>query len=139
MGRNPLWRDPLPDAGSATFWGSLDPVDRFALHAVGSVRFFPRRALLCRQTQRSAPVYLIYAGLVEVFRTGLDGERVVLARLAPGDIVGDRAAVDEGGAVATVEVVEPTKALEIPAEWFAGLCRHRPRIAWQVLANAVAH
>lgn len=132
------WRDPLPDAAAATFWGSLDADDRCALDTAGVVRRFARGTVLCRQGHEPADVFLIYAGHVEVFCDDPAGGRTVLARRRPGDIIGELSAIDQCPMSATVRTVEPCRSLVIAASRFAALCQSRSRIAWLLLRNTVA-
>ncbi|MGH3624848.1 MAG: Crp/Fnr family transcriptional regulator [Sciscionella sp.] len=138
MSERPPWRDPLPDADPTTFWGSLEAVDRAALHVAGRTRAFPGRTVLCRQDDEATRVFVIYAGLVEVSRTDANGYKTVLARRGPGHVIGDMSAIDSGPVSATAQLLAPAEALVIPATRFVDLCRHQPRIAWLMLTTAVA-
>ncbi|AXB48856.1 hypothetical protein A4R43_28000 [Amycolatopsis albispora] len=138
MARPVTWRDPLPQADPATFWGALEQPDRQALAVAGALCSYPRPATLCREGEGADGVFVLYGGLVEVFRADSSGNRTVIARRGPGEIVGDMAAVDGGPVSATVQVLRQVRALVVPAVRFAALCRERPRIAWPVLTNAVA-
>ncbi|UJW34472.1 Crp/Fnr family transcriptional regulator [Saccharothrix sp. AJ9571] len=132
------WRDPLPQADPDTFWGALEPADRQALTGAGALCSYPRPATLCREGEGADGVFVLYGGLVEVFRADPSGNRTVIARRGPGELVGDMAAVDGGPVSATVQVLRQVRALVVPAVRFAALCRERPKIAWPVLMNAVA-
>lgn len=132
------WRDPLPLAGPDTFWGALEPPDRRALSVAGALCSYPRPVTLCREGEAADGVFVLYGGLVEVFRADPSGNRTVLTRRGAGEIVGDMAAVDGGPVSATVQVLRQVRALVVPAVRFAALCREHPRIAWPVLTNAVA-
>ncbi len=132
------WRDPLPNAAAATFWGSLATEDRRALDATGEVRRFVRGAVLCRQGHEPAHVFLIYTGSVEVFHDDRVGHRTVLARRGPGDIIGELSAIDQRPISATVSAVNLTTSLVVPASGFTALCQTRPWITWLLLKNTVA-
>ncbi len=134
----PQWRDPLPDAATTTFWGSLRPPDREALAAAGTLSRFTAGEPLCHEHLYSGRVFLIQHGVVEVFRDDPAGHRIVLARRGPGDVIGELAAVDRRPTSASVVAVEPTVALVVPAGRFAAVCQERPGVAWQVLTIAVA-
>lgn len=132
------WRDPLPQAAAATFWGSLDSEDRQALDVTGEVRRFVPGAVLCRQGNGPGQVFLVYTGRVEVFLDDQMGHRTVLTRRGPGDIIGELSAIDLGPTSATVSAIDSTTSLVVPAGRFAALCQSRPRIAWLLLRNTVA-
>lgn len=138
MSEQVQWRDPLPNAGAATFWGSLGAEDRRALDIAGGVRRFVRGAMLCRQGHEPAHVFLIYTGRVEVFLDDPAGHRTVLARRGPGDIIGELSAIDRRPVSATVSAVDPATSLVIAASRFAALCQTRPWITWLLLKNTVA-
>ncbi|HEY0636859.1 MAG TPA: Crp/Fnr family transcriptional regulator [Pseudonocardiaceae bacterium] len=132
------WRDPLPGAPPATFWGSLRPDDREALAGAGTFHQLGAAETLCHENERVGRVFLVMTGGVEVFRDDGAGHRVVLAHRGPGDVIGELAAVDGGAASASVVTAGPATVLMVPAERFAALCQERPRLTWQVLAIAVA-
>jgi CRP/FNR family transcriptional regulator, cyclic AMP receptor protein len=137
MSQDRCWRDPLAGALPSTFWGSLPAADRAALTAAGTVLRFPPDHRLCRQDLDTGRVFLIFTGEVEVFRDDHAGQRTVLARRGPGDIIGELAAVDRAPASATVVTMTGTVALVITVRRFVEVCKARPELTWLVLQSAV--
>lgn len=75
MSQQLQWRDPLPNAVVATFWGFPGTEDRSALATIGDGRRRVRGAVLCRQGHEPAHVFLIYTGWIELHSLGLTPTR----------------------------------------------------------------
>ena len=71
-------------------------------------------------------MFLIASGGVEVRRIDSDGDRVVLAHLGPGDVVGEISLVLRRPATADVVAVHTTVALELTRDQFQEAIREYP-------------
>lgn len=131
------WRDPLPDPAPGTFWAALAEPDRRHLTAAGAVRPLARGTVLSREGHRSAEVWVVLTGRVEVFRDDPAGHRTTLSVCRPGDVLGEMSALDGWPASASTAALEPAAALAVPAGRFAAACRERPGISWPVLLGVV--
>ncbi|MBB5801253.1 CRP-like cAMP-binding protein [Saccharothrix ecbatanensis] len=120
------------------FWELLDPAGHALLNSVGTVRTFDPGDVVYRQDERSRHVLVIRTGLLRVTTTSSSGHEKVLAVRGPGDILGERSAVDGGPHSATARALGQMSALLIPAERFAELCHRQPPIAWAVLSVLVS-
>ena len=77
-------------------------------------------------------LFVITAGRVEVVKS--EGEdRVVLAELGSGDIIGEMALVDDQPRSATILTLEPTSCLLITRSSFQSLVDQEPDIAWCIV------
>ncbi len=77
-------------------------------------------------------LFVITAGRVEVVK-GTGEDRVVLAELGEGDIIGEMALVDDQPRSATIKTLEPTSCLLITRSSFQSLVDQEPDIAWCIV------
>ena len=120
---------------AGSFWETVSDGDRRAVMAAGAVRVVRPGAALCRQGQPPGEVFIVYAGLLEVFQDDANGNRTVLARRGSGALIGEMSALDGAPMSATVVALDPTRMLAVPARRFAGLCSTRPLLGLTVASN----
>jgi CRP-like cAMP-binding protein len=89
---------------------------------------FPAGAVLTRQGQAGDLAFVIATGWAEVLR---DGRR--LARLGPGDVVGELSLLDGEPRSATVRALTDMEVLEISAEDLWLLLRQAPAVTRKLL------
>lgn len=88
-------------------------------------RRFAAEEHLCRQGDAGDSLYLITDGLVEVWFEQ-DGERRLIARLRPGDAVGEMSLLTGEPRAASIVAAVPTEILELDAKTFAGVLAEHP-------------
>lgn len=93
----------------------------------------PAGTVLTREGQVGGVAYVIESGSCEVLR----GSRVV-ARIGPGDVVGELSLIDGGPRTATVRAVAPVEALEITTKDLQRLLRDVPRLRRSLLRSLAA-
>lgn len=98
---------------------------------------FARGAALVRQAEEAGRLYLIASGEVEVRQMDSDGDRVVIAQLGPGDVVGEISLVLRRPATADVVAVHTTVALELTREQFEEAIREYPGLLQQLYEVAI--
>lgn len=99
---------------TTSFLDALDPAARERLVSIGRpVDFAPGEALV-RHGQPATGAYVIREGKVEAEATLPGGERLRLAELGPGDILGEMSLIELGAYTATV------RAASAVAGWFVG-------------------
>ncbi|MDH5673040.1 MAG: cyclic nucleotide-binding domain-containing protein [Myxococcales bacterium] len=103
----------------------------------GSRRFETGQALV-RQGDEPAGLYLVASGGVQVRSRDADGERLVLAELGPGEVVGEISLVLRRPANADVVALHPTVVLELTAEDFREVIREHPALLKELYEIAVA-
>jgi CRP-like cAMP-binding protein len=101
-----------------------------------SERFEPGDALV-RQGEEPSCLYLLASGGVQVRSTDADGDRVVLAELGPGDVVGEISLVLRRPANADVVALHTTVALGLSREQFAEAVREHPTLLRELYDMAV--
>ncbi len=74
------------------------------------VATYPAGAVLCRQGEPGAELYLLLDGVVSV-----DVDGTAVAELGPGAVIGERALLEAGERTATVTATTAVKAVVVPA------------------------
>jgi cAMP-dependent protein kinase regulator len=108
--------------------GAVAPAQRDDLVARFQTRTFQAGEALTTQGQETDGLYLVASGAVRVTGTDADGDRIVLAELGPGDVVGEISLVLRRPATATVVASHPTVALHLPRERFQEAIREHPTL-----------
>lgn len=78
-------------------------------------------------------LFLITSGRVEVFKGGEGPERIVLAELGAGDILGELAVIDDEARSASARALVDTACLLITRDSFQTLLRTEPEVAWCIV------
>jgi CRP/FNR family transcriptional regulator len=127
-GADPLARMPI--------FANLRPADRRALGAAGELRSYAAGAALVHEGQRSGVgLFIVMRGSVRITQqSDSDGVRP-LALLAPGDMFGELALLDDEPHSATATAVSPTLAFVTPIFDIRALLRNNPEIAISLLAQ----
>ena len=118
---------------SALFWEMLRPAERSVLLSIGVRHGHPAGTTLLREGEPAASVLVLLSGRVKVIATGASGAQGLLAIRAPGDVLGELAAVDEGMRSATVVAVDPIDVLRLPVARFQEILRTEAGVAYALL------
>jgi class 3 adenylate cyclase len=102
---------------SVTFWGVLTLTEQRAFTAVAHRRSYRRGSLLMREGDRLDHVFVILSGRTRIY-VRENGTELTLAERGPGELVGERAALELSVRSATVVALEPVEALAVSAEDF---------------------
>lgn len=78
-------------------------------------------SLLFRQGDPSRGLFVVETGLLEIATRMPGDEAAWVSRIAPGEVVGEFALLDDGPRSATVRAVEDTRGLLLPARGFAAM------------------
>ncbi|MFF4835978.1 Crp/Fnr family transcriptional regulator [Streptomyces sp. NPDC001315] len=111
---------------------NLSGPDRDALLGLGSFRRYTPGEALMVEGGRDTVVALLLDGCVKVLVAAEDGSTVLLAIRAPGDVVGELAALDGRPRSATVLAARGTSARVISGVAFRGFLRERPDAATEL-------
>lgn len=117
---------PVPESTAVvSFWNSLTPDERRAFRAMAGRRVFAAGARLMREGEHANHVAVILDGWTEIRVSEHDRERVV-ARRGPGQLVGERAALQISVRSATVVAIQPVEALVMYTKDFAAFVSNHP-------------
>jgi hypothetical protein len=109
------------------FLDSLGRAEREAFTAVAIEEAFPRGAQLMSEGEQANYVMVILTGWTQITVRDHGGERVVAER-GPGQLVGERAALQERVRSATVTALYEVTALVMKTEDFASFISSHPRV-----------
>jgi CRP-like cAMP-binding protein len=116
---------------------SAVPADqRQALLSGWKPRSFAVGEALVRQGQAATSAFLIASGEAEVSSRDADGDRLVLARVGAGDVVGEISLVLRRAVTADVVALESIVALELSGDEFHAVIREYPGLLQQLYAVA---
>lgn len=100
-------------------------------------RTFESGEKLIRRGEPPSGVHLIASGEVEVVTEDAGGERLVIASLGPGDVVGEVAMILRRTSVADVIAVHPTVTLHLSGTGFQEMMRAHPTLLAELYDLAV--
>jgi uncharacterized protein len=110
-----------------------------ALEARGpALKALAEGQVLVREGDPPGPLYVICSGSVRAYRRSLTQPDAIeeLARLGPGDVVGELAPMLQQLRSATVQALEPTRLLEVPSGQLATLLQRHDSLL-RVLTSAL--
>lgn len=110
----------------------LNRQERQFLMDHGVVRSAVPEEILCHRHQLDTRVYILILGEVEVSDT-VDGKRIVLARLGPGEVFGEISALFRIPRISDVTVTQPSVLIEIPGDILEQLISARPELQSAVI------
>jgi cAMP-dependent protein kinase regulator len=113
---------------TARVLSGLPMQERTELLAQLDSKLFEPRDLLIERDQEAESIYLIASGAVSISVPEEDGERLVLATLGPGEVVGEMSMILRRPASADVSALYPTLAYELSGEKLSKLMRQYPAL-----------
>jgi CRP-like cAMP-binding protein len=113
--------------GGVVFWQSLNAAEREAFRSFAYPRSFAVGARLIQEGDRTDHVFVILSGSTEIRTEENDVERVVAIR-GPGQLVGERAALQISVRSASVVAVDTVHALAARTRDFAAFINDHPRV-----------
>jgi hypothetical protein len=115
------------NSSRANFWHSLHPDQQDAFMAMADQRIFAAGARLMREGEHGDCVAVVLKGLTEI-RVCENGVEYVLARRGPGQLIGERAALEMNPRSATVVALKPVEALVVRTADFATFLSAYPEV-----------
>ena len=117
----------VSEKAMANFWDSLNPDQRRAFEAKANKRVFPSGARIMREGEQGNHVAVLLSGLTEI-RVREDGAERVIAERGPGQLIGERAALEVSPRSATVVAIQTVVALVLRTEDFAAFISTYPAV-----------
>ena len=108
--------------------GAVDATDRETLISKFTTRSFDAGRRLVRRDEEAPGLFIIASGHVAVEGEEADGDRIRLAELGPGDVVGEISLILRRPATADVVAIHPTVALHLSREGFQDAIREHPAL-----------
>ncbi len=117
---------------------AVEPAERNDLMARFDTRAFEPGDALVREGEEGGGLFLIASGAVEVRKSDADGDRIRLAELGPGDVVGEISLVLRRPATADVVARHATIALELTRDKFQQAIKDHPTLLNELYQLATA-
>lgn len=108
--------------------GAVAPEDRRKLMSRFEAKRFKAGEALVTGGEQTDGLFLIASGAVQVVGRDADGDELELARLGPGDVVGEISLVLRRPATADVVATHQTVALELTREEFQSAIKEHPEL-----------
>src|SRR5947209_20625047 len=121
--------------GRVGLFADLSEPDLDRLAEVAVPRSYERGEVVFREGDSGDTCFVVRSGCVRVTRRHTDGRQITLAELGEGSIFGELAMFGGETRSATVEALEPTRAIAILAGDLRRLMRDHPEIAVKMLAG----
>ena len=112
---------------------SDEEVERLAARV--SVRHYGFREIIVAEDEPSAGLYYLRSGKARIYRAGVEGREQTLRLIAPGDTFGEVPVFDQGMNPSTVEAIEPSTVVVVPAHVFIALVEANPAVAMHLLRH----
>ena len=114
---------------------SEDDLRKLAPH--GSVRAYPKNAVIINEGDETDSLYVLLAGRVKVFVSDEDGKEAVLSTSREGSYFGELV-IDGGRRSASVMAMEPCRCFVIPMSDLQGLLESNPTFALHMIHLLIA-
>lgn len=112
---------------SVSFWEALSPVEQHQFRSRAEARTFAARAHLMREGESAERVLVILDGQTKVCVDDQGTERII-ARRGPGELIGERAALQVSVRSATVVALDTVQALVMQTGDFAAFLSAHPGV-----------
>lgn len=119
-------------------FADLRESDHHLLVQVAVRRTYPRHALLIKEGDPGARLYLLQKGRAKVYIGDNRGREVILAILGPGDFIGELAMIDDVPCSASVMTIEESEFVSIGKNEFRKVLTSSPGMAVNLL-KVLAH
>ena len=122
-------------AADIPLFKGLDAVDIDTVMKSSSTKKYEVNQNLCTQDDPSNGLYILLSGKLRVYIfSGIRGGAVeILSELSPGQHIGAMGLIDSGKFSASVDAVESSEVLFIPAYHFLDLLESNPKFAKSVI------
>ncbi|MCE2716692.1 MAG: cyclic nucleotide-binding domain-containing protein [Pseudomonadota bacterium] len=95
--------------------------------------------IIVEEGQPGSHICIIEKGLVEIWKNGPDGKKIVLGFLETGQIFGEMAIIDKSPRAATVTALEPTTIINIDGDKLLEALRQSPPILTTLLKTLITN
>jgi HEAT repeat protein len=114
-------------------FADLSPDELKQVALVTSELSFSQSEMLARQGEAGDEMYVILEGEIEVSVDGTAGNREVLARRGPGEVVGEMSIISHEPRMASLIAASDLRILRIAQKEFEGILRERPQTGLAVM------
>ena len=137
MGEIEEMQSPVELLRSVPLFSDLEQEELERFSRVAVPRSFPGSTRVFHEGDHSDACYIVRTGSFRVTREHSDGRAITLATLGPGDIFGELAMLDGEVRSASVESLEDSELLALPAGEVRALLARHPEITVKLVAALV--
>ena len=119
----------------AALW-SLPPQHLKALADQGTVKAFPKNAIIVSEGDRSDSLFIVQSGKVKVYLADEDGKELLLSTHGPGEYFGEMI-LDAGPRSASVMTLEPSRFSVITTDQFKQFFAQHPDIGLELIKSLI--
>lgn len=101
----------------------------------GTVRTYPKNAVLIHEGDLSDSLYVILKGKVKVYASDEDGKEIILNIQGPGEYFGELALIDAAPRSASVMTMEPSKLAVVSRADFENFLTRHPSVAIELIRS----
>lgn len=101
----------------------------------GTVRTYPKNAVLIHEGDLSDSLYVILKGKVKVYASDEDGKEIILNIQGPGEYFGELALIDAAPRSASVMTMEPSKLAVVSRADFENFLTLHPSVAIELIRS----
>jgi CRP/FNR family cyclic AMP-dependent transcriptional regulator len=112
----------------------LSPRELQILSGTCREREYAANTTLLRQGETGVGLFIITSGAVSISQHQESGTEHEIAKIGPGDVLGEMSLLDDLPRSATATATEPTRALVLPVWDFRAALREAPEIGIKLLA-----
>jgi CRP/FNR family cyclic AMP-dependent transcriptional regulator len=116
----------------------LAPADLALIAEHGTLRTYPKHAVLISEGDRSDSLYVIRSGRVKVYVGDADGKEVILSIQGPGEYFGELALIDDAPRSASVVTLDKSQLCVVSRGDFQRCLAQNPRIALEIIRALAA-
>lgn len=130
----PLMNHPLNarDLGQLRFLQDLPVSAMEKLAGLARSVEFPTRAVIFREGQTDAPLYVLESGHVGLAMRVPSRGSVPILTVGPGDLLGWSPVIGNSPMTATATALEPTRAIALPGSDISALCEQDPEFGYHL-------
>jgi len=107
-----------------------------ALAALGTVRSYPKHAILIQEGDKSDQLYVVLSGKLKVYLADSEGKEIIVDMLGPGQYFGEMALEGEPRS-ASVMALEPAKLAIVEREEFKRFLADNPDAAYALIVTLI--
>ena len=122
-------------SGEGPGW-SLPEVHMKALADHGTVKSYPKNAVIVNEGDRSDTMYIVLSGRVKAYLADEDGKEVLLNMMGPGEYFGELI-LDDGPRSASVMTTEQSKFSIITIAQFKEFLARNPEAAFELVKSLI--
>jgi CRP/FNR family cyclic AMP-dependent transcriptional regulator len=119
----------------APFW-SLPEKHLKALTERGTLRRYPKNAVIVSEGERSDSLFVILSGKVKVYLADEEGKEVLLSTQGPGEYFGEMI-LDEGPRSASVMTLEPSQFSVVTTDQFKQFLTENPEVGFELVKSLI--